>query len=97
MVEVWKLQTRMHEMQCLGLLQDQDSTMREQTIGLVRLAGPVRSTSHRCWGSLLSARCARQLATLGSLQRCAYCTARTCTPREITVTHLRLQRGALPQ
>ena len=84
--------------------------MREQPIaykvGSPRAwPGPVRSTSHILMWRLLKA-----VSSLRSPARCAWkppavrlrphargmgaCTARTCTPRETTVTHLRLQRGA---
>ena len=84
-------------------------TMREQPIGLVRHRlgrGPVRSTSLvRCGlpqavSSLRSpASYTRKLPAVRQRRRAqgmGACTARTCTPRETTVTHLRLQRGALP-
>ena len=68
--------------------------------------GPVRSTSLvRCGlpqavSSLRSpASYTRKLPAVRQRRRAqgmGACTARTCTPRETTVTHLRLQRGALP-
>ena len=62
--------------------------------------GPVRSTSQVRLPQAVSSALASSKPPAVRLRRRARgmgaCTARTCTPRETTVTHLRLQRGALP-